>query len=319
MRPVFPTRLRSVAVPAVMIASLCGLAAVPPLLADSIGVSVVATSFYETNGVFPGSGSCNDPNYPNCTVTRRGQGLTTASALVSESGTTGPNTNPAGTTSGSFASVSATEGHIGLSFSADSEGIGYSEGYGNASWNDVMTIGSSSLAVGTPVTLVAQLGLDAEFVGLGYGSAQVQACFSESLGDFNICTSGSDSSTGPLTLPATVTKQFTAYIGTQVALTGSAGGYAFSSAWLPGDGTPSSWSMVATNSAHFIITPLDPNAGVVLTTTSGCSIANGYGCDTPPSDSTVPEPPSLALLGTGLLAATALFAFRWRRVERLQP
>ncbi len=282
------------------------LGAATPLLADTIGVTVKATSQYETNGVFPGSGSCTDPNYPNCTISKSSTGLTTASAMVSQSGTTGPNTNPAGTTSGSFASVSATEGHIGLSFSADSEGIGYSQGYGNASWTDLLTISSSSLALYTPVDLVANLTLSAEFVSLGPGSASVQACFSDTSGLFNICTSGSDSESGPLTLPAPATQKFAGYIGEVITLTGTASGAAYSNAWP--SMVNSSWSMVATNSAHFSIN--STTNGVDLTTGSGCSITNGYGCDTPPSGA-VPEPPSAALLlGGGLV----LGLLGWRRL-----
>lgn len=279
--------------------------------ADSIGITVQAQAYFDTNGIFLGSGYCGDPNYPTCTQTVTNQGLTAASAIASQMGTTGPNTNPAGTTSSAFASVSASEGHVGMSASADTEGIGRASGFTSGSWMDVVTVGAGNLNFGDPVTLEARLGIDAEFVGLGhgYGSAQAQGCFKEVYSLFSICTSGADSSSGPLTLPAVVTEQFNAYVGETLSIQGSASAEADSDSVGDNTGGTTSWSVVATNSAHFSIESLTP--GVTLTTESGCSITSGYGCDAPPSG-TVPEPSAVWLLLTGL-AGLALFGLRLRR------
>lgn len=280
--------------------------------ADSIPVTVHAVAYFDTNGVFPGSGYCGDPNYPTCTQDVTNQGPTSASAIASQSGTTGPNTNPAGTTSSAFASVSASDGHVGMSASADTEGIGRAYGFVSGSWVDVVTVGAGNLNFGDPVTLVARLGIDAEFVGLGHGtgSAQAQSCFSDNYSAmFHICTSGVDSTAGPLTLPATVTEQFNAYVGEIFTVDGSASAEADSDSLGDNSGGATSWSVVATNSAHFSLESLTPD--VTLTTESGCSITSGYGCDAPPSG-TVPEPSPLWLLLTGL-AGLAPLGLRLRR------
>lgn len=291
-----------------MIAALSSL-----LRADSIGVKVQAVAHFDTNGVFPGSGTCVDPNYPTCTQVVNNQGQTSASAMASQMGTTGPNTNPAGTSSSAFASVSASEGHVGLSVSADTQGIGLADGGVAADWNDVMTVGSANLILGTPVTLVANLGITAEFVDLGdgNGSANVRACFagnpSNGSGGFSLCTSGGDSTAGPLVLPATVTETFDANVGDTILIVGHADAAASSSSF----GSPSdteSWSVVATNSAHYSIEALTPD--VTLTTESGCSITSGYGCDQPPTG-TVPEPPTVLLLLAGVLLIGLV---QWRQV-----
>lgn len=293
-----------------LVVATMGLGAASPLLANPIGVKVSAQSLYETDDLYPGLGTgCNDPLYPHCNATITNTGATSASALVSESGTTGQSANPADTTSDAFASVSASEGHIGLSLSADAEGIGNAQANGSASWNDVLTVSSSTLAKGEQVHLVATLSISAELVGLGGpGSVSVQACFQDANQSiFQICTLGQGSNTAPLQLPATVTQPFTATVGETIALAGNAIGTASAAYSADPDFVQSSWSMVATDSAHFSITSI--TQGVDLTLASGCSITDGYGCDSPPSGET-PEPPTLALLlGGGLLLA----GLGWRR------
>lgn|GEM_PF-4599613 len=280
------------------------LAIATPALADSFNVFASATAHFDTNGVFPGSGTCTDPNFPACSVTVAKNGTNAASAISSQQGTTSDIANPPLTTSSAFASVSASEGHIGLSFSADTEGIGIADGEGNANWSDLLTLSSGTLAVGTWVTLQANLNITAEFVGLGNGSASVSACFNGS-GLYNICTSGSDSDTAPgPVLPPPGSAQFFAQIGQQIVLSGSASGSAVAFSPIATE-TDSSWSMLATDSAHFSIQAVDPSTDVDLTLASGCSITTGFGCDPVPGSET-PEPASLWLMLGGAIALLAM-------------
>lgn len=275
--------------------------------ADSFSVSVKANGSYCTNGLYgctPG-----DTNFPSSTESKSQTGSTTASVMVSDQGTTSNLANPPQTMSSYFSSVSASEGHIGLSFHSYAEGIGEASGSGNGSWTDVLTVGG--VAPGTYVELTATLGITSEFLGSGWGESQVNANFSgaNGWGLFNLSTSGNDSSDYGLTLPARVTTTFGAYGGEQISLSGSASGGTYANNWNNAYNygadyftSNSDWTMVATQSAHFQITSTDPN--VTLTLSSGCDISNGYGCDTPPG-STVPEPSSLLLLSSGLLGLGA--------------
>lgn len=288
---------------------------------DTFGVKAVALSFFNTDPVTnPGgapAGTCNGvPGFPACFISVTNTGLTTAYSSVGESGTTAANANPPLKESGSFADVTVSEGHVGLSAEADTTGIGTAQGYAEGTWNDVMTVGAgtSGLARGTDVQLVATLGMDADFSGLGLGSSEADGCFSdESTRLFKICTNGSDGTSSGLVEPATVTETFTGWVGEVINIQGSAEADASADSYHNAD-KPAVWNVVATNSAHFTITPTEPSLGLDLTLESGCSITTGYGCDPVPTGDggAVPEPPSWTLLAAGLLAGGGAWEARRR-------
>lgn len=295
---------------ATLAAAWLAIAAAPRAEANPVEVTAQAVISYDTSGEADYHLACDNAAFPSCSASGTKTGLTAASVLLSLSGTTGSvGVNPADANSSAFASVSATEGHVGLSFNAYSDGIGIANAYGSAAWTDVLSIGSPDLPIGTPVTLVAKVGITAEVVGLGFGGYSVGACFSgstESGGtEFSFCNSGIDTP---------VTQVFDAYVGVPIALDGTANGSVGVDNWrTPNWQTSSSdYSLIATNSAHFSINPEDPTQGLVLTLESGCSITSGYGCDTPVT--AVPEPQDAPLFGGGL--ALLLVAAMLRRRQR---
>jgi hypothetical protein len=281
--------------------------------ADPFSVNVSAFSQQYTNGVF---GCYVGPPWPCSTVSHSSSGATSASTIATDTVTENcSGCNPPSGIGDGFGSASASEGHIGISADAFATGISVVSSSASANWTDVGTVVSSILAPGTPVQVLARLSIDAEFVGLGYGSSSIYASFNGGT-IFTLSTNGGDSSTGPLTLPATVTEQFDAYVGETINLSGSANGAAFADNLNNPDGyegTDSNWSVVATDSAHFMLTPL--TAGIDITTASGCSITNGYGCD--PVPTTVPEPSSVLILASSLLGLAWLM--RSRRKLRAAP
>jgi hypothetical protein len=100
------------------------LAAVPAasLQAAAFGVTINATPDYVTEGLF----SClsADPGWPCATTSRTAAGLTTASLILTDSGSSSDPTRWTPTSVSTFASLSVTEGHVGKSFSTDASGIG---------------------------------------------------------------------------------------------------------------------------------------------------------------------------------------------------
>ena len=266
---------------------LCSVTAVR---ADNFNVFVQATGNYDTNTI----GGCG-PNYPCDSGTQSMDGAQHASAMVSGQGTTSSGANPPLTTSSYLAYVSATEGHVAMSFDASAEGIGMAEGGGRVSWQDVLTVGG--VAPGTYVYLTATLSITAEFLnsGTGWGTDHVESVFDGGVSGEYLFQLGSSGTYTPssLTLPATVTRTFLAFGGEQIPLSASVNGYAEADA-------TSDWSLVSTESAHYTITSTNPD--VTLTLASGCDITNGYGCDSVPG---VPEPSSLLMLSCGLLSLSA--------------
>jgi hypothetical protein len=245
-----------------------------------------------TNGLFF---ACTD-DYPcfNETQVSHSASGSAASALATDTAKSSRLTAPAGISTSAFANVSLSSAHVALSFSADANGIGFGSGSGTASWFDLLTV---SAPAGSDVVVNVNLGISAEFVGLGgvpgsVGSAEVMACWTAPV---ELCTSGADSTGGALTLPATVTAQLHLIGGQTYAIAGDASGFATVTS-VDGASTSNtiSWSMLATNSAHFSMEAVTP--GVTLSLASGCSITSGYGCDLPP----VPEPASPLLLLGGL-------------------
>jgi hypothetical protein len=275
------------------------LAAFPAasLHAAAFGVTVSGDTNYVTEGLFDCLAA--DPGWPGASTSQTATGLTTPSVILTDSGSGSGRGFPSTSTS-TFAPVSVTEGHTGMFFSADASGIGNAEADGEASWNDTLTIGGP--APGSPVTLVATMGIEAQFLGQGNGHAVLNGCFN-SVAFGQLCVFGSSGTDGvfPNVLPKSTTIQFTAHVGDTFVLQGNLSGSAYANNL--GTGNPSSdasdWSLLATNSAHYTITSLTP--GVDLTLASGCSITNGLGCDSPVSGA--PEPGSLLLVGAALLAA----------------
>ena len=281
--------------------------AFPSLARATIAVQSSVTAFVEasniTNGIYGCVGGDNDPNWPCSSGSMSGSGVTRASAIVSPSEVVSSNiTNPAGSSADSFGSVSATVGHIGISFSADTYGIGIASADGNGTWADVLTV--SGLPFGAPVNLTATVGITAAFLGSGTGSTTAQACFAGisnspypgATGFGSFCSSGSDSSSSGLTLPVAQSYTFQAYSGETFQLSGSASGSAYAAYSYNDLSLTNNYQVVATNSAHFSLTADNP--AVTLSLSSGCSIGTGYGCDAVPT----PEPRAAALLAFGLAA-----------------
>jgi len=278
---------------------ICLIAAAFPLAsvqAATIGVTVNAGYQFMTEGNLFDCLS-TDPGWPCLTVNRTSTGITTASLVLTDAASAaddpahGPPTRVT-----VYSSIAATEGHVGLSVTASASGIGNAQAFADVDWNDTLTVGGA--VIGTPVTLLAEIGIEAEFLGEGGGSEAINGCFNGSIFG-QLCFSGSDDSdSGRLILPRAATRQFTAHVGDILSLSGEfAGGVTVDNRDTAPGNPLSDWSVTASNSAHFMITSLTP--GVELTLASGCSITNGYGCDPPPSSA--PEPHSLLLIGAGLL------------------
>jgi hypothetical protein len=286
-------------------------------LAAPFGVTVHASYADATDGRFQdsgylASGMCVSfpPDWPCTATSLSDQGDTTATIEVSD-GTSSTASDPylPATSVSSYTFVSVSEGHVGISLGADASGIGVAETSARGDWNDTLTIGG--LPDGTPVTIVATIGIDAQFVGLGYGSANVQGCFNLAGAVFSqLCTQGGDVTGEQPTLPAGMMQQFQVHAGDTILLTGTASGDVAADNLVNDTGSASSgWTLLATNSAHFTIT--SPTPGAELTLASGCSITNGYGCDP------VPEPTLGLSLASSALALSAIA--RRRRSRSLRP
>jgi hypothetical protein len=291
---------------AAALAAAAGLAHATP--SSDYGSRAEASASGVTNTVFWGVCDDNYPCFDQNHASDSSGSSSRSSATASGSATSGPGTSPEHTHASAFASVSVSSGHVGLSFSADANGIGYAVGSGSASWHDLLTVGGPA---GQDVVVRVSLGITAEFVGLGggpgsSGGADVQACWTSPV---YLCTSGSDGVGAPLLMPATVTADVHLRGGSSYAVTGTARGAAVAdSGDYGGTSNTISWSMLATNSAHFSMESLTP--GVSLTLASGCSITSGYGCD--PIPVPVPEPASPLLWVVGL-AGIAIGAHSRRR------
>jgi hypothetical protein len=294
---------------------LCALA--PSFaLAAPFGVTVRATYADATEGTYQDSFSLSSgmcaafpPDWP-CTATALSdQGDTTATIEVSD-GTSSTASDPylPATSVSSYTFVSVSEGHVGISLGADASGIGIAETSARGDWNDTLTIGG--LPDGTPVTIVATIGIDAQFVGLGWGDAHVQGCFNLAGAVFSqLCTQGGDGTGQQLMLPVGAMQQFDVHAGDTILLTGTASGDVAADNLVNDTGSVSSgWTLVATNSAHFAVT--SPTPGAELTLASGCSITSGYGCDP------VPEPSLSASLASSALALSGIARRRRTRSAR---
>jgi MYXO-CTERM domain-containing protein len=271
------------------------------LPAGTIGVTVEAASGSATLGMFQDTvglenGVCADlgPDWPCEATIQNLDGFNILTLILPTAASSSVSADGIGTSSASaFASVSVTEGHAGMSFAATSTGLGKSIAQGTAIWSDVLTIGGLG-AVGTPVTLVANLNIEAAFLASGQGGTSVSACFGMFL-LFSLCSSGSDNYGESLVVPLPQTATFTAHIGDVLDLGGRMDGQA--SAYNAPVGGTSDYEVVASHSAHYKITSLTP--GVTLTLGSGCSITSGNGCDSAAAG--VPEPDGWWLAGVGLL------------------
>jgi MYXO-CTERM domain-containing protein len=271
------------------------------LHAGTIGVSIEAASGSATLGTFQPSlnlanGNCADfgSDWPCEATIQYLDGLNTATLILPTTASSSVTVDGVGTSSASaFASVAVTEGHVGMSFAAASTGLGEAVAQGTAIWNDVLTIGGLG-AIGTPVTLVANLSIEAAFLAHGHGGTQVTACFGMGL-FFSLCSLGSDNYGESLVVPPGRTATFTAHIGDVLDLSGRMDGQASADSFTIGGS--SDYEVLASNSAHFKITSVTP--GVTLTLGSGCSITSGNGCDSAAAG--VPEPHGWWLVGAGLL------------------
>lgn len=212
----------------------------------------------------------------------------------------------------STSSVSVTEGHIAKALSTDTSNNASGTGYGDGQFWEYITFNDPNRPYNYQETLTATLNLTSDLSSVGDGSANVSAHFNSSFqycdlyGSLYLCqtiplftllTSGSFSSTDTSpTLPAVQTQTFQWGNEVPFLVYGDMSGNVSASS---GNGGEASWNMIASNSGHFSITSDNPD--VTLTTNSGCSITNGYGCD-PVPQSSVPEPPTLLLIVPGLVA-----------------